>query len=467
MIREIREILSSYLRKHNDDRVDRLHYLHTVICLSVYLLFITSKSYYGEPIQCVVNNFGEASKYIHSMCWINGTFHSKELDVHDINYNEKEDKMDYYQWMVFIILFQSITFLVPSYIWSFFIYLNGFDMVHVTKDIIPKLYLEEYEGKSWFDTRKVIENITDHLKLSFLNQRPIVLDYNDIDDSETHNILLDKSEMPKRKRHSKLKTKSTFPLYFPYLLVKLIYIGNIVFNFFFLTHVFNFNYFEYGIKATNLKLQDSYALDKEYFPKKGFCSVKFYGKKYFNVGSYVCSLPINLFNQLFYLGFWYWLFFLAFVTICSLINWLGFLMKRVRRQFVLRCLQLNKYNNLIRSHTAAYYLNTNVSFDAADQFFLDKTGIKLMDNFDIFFRDVCSIDLIFSIKLIELNSNKLASRDILNSLWDEFLDLEDIRVKQIEKRPVVHIRRQKFHSLTPVYENKQQEIESNHNKNVN
>ena len=67
IIQEIRGIFSSFFQRYNDDSVDRLYYLHTVVGLSIYVLFITSKSYYGEPIQCVVNNNGEASKFIHSM----------------------------------------------------------------------------------------------------------------------------------------------------------------------------------------------------------------------------------------------------------------------------------------------------------------------------------------------------------------------------------------------------------------
>ena len=39
--------VNSFLRNYNDDIVDRFYYVYTVIGLSIYLLFITSKQYYG------------------------------------------------------------------------------------------------------------------------------------------------------------------------------------------------------------------------------------------------------------------------------------------------------------------------------------------------------------------------------------------------------------------------------------
>lgn len=61
---------SSYLRNYNDDVVDRFHYVYSVAGLAIYLVFLTSKQYYGEMIQCNFNKGafdGDTIKYIHSM----------------------------------------------------------------------------------------------------------------------------------------------------------------------------------------------------------------------------------------------------------------------------------------------------------------------------------------------------------------------------------------------------------------
>ena len=62
--------VNSFLRNYNDDIVDRFYYVYTVIGLSIYLLFITSKQYYGDLIQCNFNKDinAESMKYMQSMC---------------------------------------------------------------------------------------------------------------------------------------------------------------------------------------------------------------------------------------------------------------------------------------------------------------------------------------------------------------------------------------------------------------
>lgn len=66
---DILKQVSGFLSNYNDDAVDQLHYLYSVISLSIYLIFITSKQYYGDPIQCVFNSGtqSETIKYMHSM----------------------------------------------------------------------------------------------------------------------------------------------------------------------------------------------------------------------------------------------------------------------------------------------------------------------------------------------------------------------------------------------------------------
>lgn len=66
-IEDVLKTFRSFLRHGNDDFIDRFHYVYTVIGLSVYLFFITTKQYYGEPINCVVHGSGELVRFAHSM----------------------------------------------------------------------------------------------------------------------------------------------------------------------------------------------------------------------------------------------------------------------------------------------------------------------------------------------------------------------------------------------------------------
>ena len=129
------------------------------------------------------------------------------------------------------------------------------------------------------------------------------------------------------------------------------------------------------------------------------------------------------------------------MTILSTFHWLLMIIKPYRRRIVLNALQINQ-SDIRSSYIAAYYLHegTEVTYDLVDSFLLNKTGLTLMDNFELFFDHVCSIDVIFAARMIAINTNQLALRDIFNSLWDKYLDLEELR-SEVSGRPMFAIKR--------------------------
>lgn len=443
---DVLKAFTRFLKHGNDDYVDRFHYLYSVIGLSVYLFFITSKQYLGEPLTCMPHVNGDFNKYAHSMCWINGTYHfefknttASTLEIDPDRYKQ----IRYYQWIIFIILFEIALFTLPSLIWNFFMHLNGFDMIHVTNNVIKNIYLNEYSSNAnWSSTLKTIDGVTDHIQLSFLSQKK----------SSFHKKLnitkMRKSEKKSdekaylRQRYPNLKTKPAFPLYLPYLLTKLIYLGQVIGHFFMLGHIFDIDYFRFGPNVFQSIMNNKFKFLNEFFPKRALCDVQYFTKWKANQYTILCSLPLNLFNEIFYFGFWYWLLFIGLMTLCSIIYWLIILFKPYRRHVVLKALQISKAD-IKSSFIAAYYLNesNNCTFDSADAFLLDKTGLNLMDNFELFFNHVCSIDVIFAVKMISINTNQLAMRDILNNLWDQYLDLEELKTGNVKQRPHLTIRR--------------------------
>ena len=391
---------------------------------------------------------------IKKRCWINGTFYVKEPDESNLKYNRK---INYYQWIVPIIVFQCLLFSAPSLLWKFLIYLNGFDMIHVNKNLMRKLYLDEYSANlSWANTQKLIDNITDHFRMAFLKQKntmkkKFLLERDEIKSNEIKSSSLEKASL--RKRFPNLHTKPNFPLFFPYICVKLIYILNIFINFYFLSWIFNFNYFTYGYESLKMRLSpDEYSKEDEFFPKMAFCDTSFYPKKYTNVFSVACSLPVNLFNQLFYFVFWFWLIILAVITLFSIFYWMLLTNKWYRQRLVFNALQLDEKKNLGFSYTAAYYFTDEANIEYIDGMLEEKTGLTLKENFKLFFYHVCSCDVIFAIKLIALNSNSLAFRDILNNLWDHYLDLEDLKVREVKQRPSANLKRPAMAKLSQINE---------------
>jgi hypothetical protein len=247
-------------------------------------------------------------------CWLNGTFYVKEINGTLLDF-EYERHLNYYQWMVFIIIFKIMLFRLPSVIWSFFISLNGFDLSHVTKIVMNKVYLDEYlESKNWAKTKFTIEAIGDHLRMSFLKQKfqannkklfNIFKEKRSIVHAKKDEIKDPKALILHRLNSPNLKTKSSFPLFQPFLLVKLVYLANLGFNFIFLTKIFGFDYFTYGPNFVYLLATGKYQFMNEYFPKRGVCYTKIVSKDHENVITSICSLPINLINEYFYAAYWY------------------------------------------------------------------------------------------------------------------------------------------------------------------
>lgn len=152
-------------------------------------------------------------------------------------------RINYYQWMVFVLVLQCFLFSLPSYFWNYLLYLNGFDMVYVNKNIMQQIYLDEYvESLNWSKTQRKIESISDHIRMTFLKQKNAITDKFNIkvkDESKPNT----KEKADIRKQFPNLKTKRTFPLFMPYVLVKLAYMLVIVANFEFLSWRFGFNYY--------------------------------------------------------------------------------------------------------------------------------------------------------------------------------------------------------------------------------
>ena len=216
--------------------------------------------------------------------------------------------LNYYQWIVFILLFQVFLFRLPSNIWAFFIDLNGFELSFVSKSIMHKIYQDEYlEKENWMKTKGAIEAIGEHLRLSFLKQKfqpqkqfggfKLTLTRKKPNMSSE-----DKAKF--RQSYPNLKTKTSFPLFIPYLLVKLIYIANVIFHFSLLSAVFGFDYTMYGITFVYSLITGRYQFINKHFPKRSACYLQMLSKQADNQITVICSLPINLINEYFYAAYW-------------------------------------------------------------------------------------------------------------------------------------------------------------------
>ncbi|CAG2115907.1 unnamed protein product, partial [Medioppia subpectinata] len=101
-----------------DNNVFRLHYSITVILLLAFCVIITTKQYVGDPIDCVRSE-AIPQRFIRHIL-----FH-KEVGVDvvapgvDMESNQKEFRYHkYYQWVCFVLFFQSTLFYIPRWLWK-------------------------------------------------------------------------------------------------------------------------------------------------------------------------------------------------------------------------------------------------------------------------------------------------------------------------------------------------------------
>jgi cytochrome b subunit of formate dehydrogenase len=112
-----------------DNNVFRLHYKATVIFLVACSLLVTSRQYFGDPIDCIQRD-DIPQNVIDTYCWIHSTFtlpHALNKTVGDEVPHPGIDKYTpgeprvyhrYYQWVCFVLFLQAIMFYVPRYLWK-------------------------------------------------------------------------------------------------------------------------------------------------------------------------------------------------------------------------------------------------------------------------------------------------------------------------------------------------------------
>lgn len=71
------KVIKSFLKLEKvqtDNNVFKLHYKVTVALLLAFSLLLTSKQYFGDPIECDVGSSTIDKSFVNNYCWIFGTF---------------------------------------------------------------------------------------------------------------------------------------------------------------------------------------------------------------------------------------------------------------------------------------------------------------------------------------------------------------------------------------------------------
>lgn len=291
-----------------DNLIFRLHYKVTVIILIVSSLFVTSHQYFGDPIDCVMQDI--PSKVVDTYCWVYGTYTisnenkgiTGKIGQHFVQpgvTNYVKDSGDevkyhrYYQWVCLVLFFQAILFYVPRYLWK--TWENG-RIRMLTTNINASIVNTEHK-------KERVATIVEYFK----------------ENRCTHNYYLIR-----------------------FFICELLNLANVIGQIFLVDFFLGGEFSTYGIKVLKFSdLNPDIRTDPmaKIFPKVTKCTFNKYGPSG-TVQNFdgLCVLPLNVINEKIYIFLWFWFIILSLVTLIGFLYRILVLLTPKLRYFVL-CIQ--------------------------------------------------------------------------------------------------------------------------------
>ena len=379
IVNEIKTRFKNIKGHNNDDGIDRLSHVYTTVLFVVIALIVTTAHFVGKNIHCWIPaelNKDHYQHYLENYCWISNTylveFH-EELPKDIPNRIERE--ITYYQWVPVLLLFQAFLFKVPNVIWRLFHSHGGVSLHNIVE------LAEKTQATPPKDRKATIETLASIIDHWLMTERPW----------KDNRYTRARSKMSERCSFMFSKRSGNY-LAGMYLIVKLLYFANVVGQFFILNEFMATDYSVYGFEFLEKMRDGKPWRNSPRFPLVTFCD--FDVRQLQNVLRYTiqCVLPINLFNEKFYVFLWFWFFIVALLSGISLLKFL-----------------ITTCDNNSRSRFVKKYL-------AIDGHIQDKNSFdkKLSKRFaDHYLRE----DGIFVLRVITMNSTDLVTCDLVSELW--------------------------------------------------
>jgi hypothetical protein len=278
----------------------------------------------------------------------------------------------------FILLFQACCFLLPNVIWHTFSKSAGVDVTSLGKNAIA---LDNFDMER---RGKTIDQIARHIHIALSLKY-----YNDDEPTGRFSKINIARRLPCGRRHGNW-------LYIVYMIVKIIYLLNIIGQLFLLNNFFGFQQHAWGfefLKKFLLGEEDYSRIDKA-FPRVTFCDFRIRNlADNIHQHSVQCALPINLFNEKFFICLWFWLIILTVITFVNFVSWFKVIFTSYRKK------------------TMAKYLRSHNKLGTEE---------KDLQIFNSFITDYCHLDGAFIIEILRRNSNYITTSEILVALWSKY-----------------------------------------------
>lgn len=364
----------------DDDFSDRLNYRYTVALLTFFSVILTTRQYSSEVIRCWVPAHFKPSyeAYVSQICWVQNTYHiphNEQIPKTEIEREKSEIK--YYQWVSFVLLFQAFMFYVPRIFWGTFSSRCGLNIA----DLIQAA--DKYKAVDQFDKRHEFMNYM----VKSIDQ--LIDDQRRMERKTTRLSRLLNIIIPCSSRYN-----GNYIIML-YLITKIIYIFNTVFQVYLIGGFLgeNFMWFGYNFLSSILKGNGWTVSNSEYFPKVTLCD--FMIREIGNLNkshryTVQCVLPINLFNQQIFTVIWFWY--------CIVLAW------NITHLFVwIKKAHPNKAKKFLKQRTNLF--NENVKQKLVPK------------RFEHFLMKYLEADGIFILRLIGNNVSDYVATDLIENLW--------------------------------------------------
>nr|AFC34067.1 INX8 [Hirudo verbana] len=293
--------------KNNDDVIDRLSSKYTVISLIVFAVLVSLNQYVRNPITCWAPKqfHGSHTKFTNNYCWVTGTYYLpwREEVLKDQARNKLHHSVSYYQWIPFILLGQALLFYFPSFIWHALNSKSGVDADSILETA------HRLERTDSMETRnKIMRMMTKQID-RFLSSRKSFKDPREI------------------KLNSCMSRRGGAYLLALFLVSKVLYIANVIFQLITLSYVLGFKYSTFGIDMMIRYLHPNDWTEEDIvaFPRVTLCDFRIRGQDFHNVqnNTVECVLPVNMVNEKIFVFLWFWMVTVAFLSSLNLFVWMA------------------------------------------------------------------------------------------------------------------------------------------------
>nr|AFD29613.1 INX-13 [Schmidtea mediterranea] len=318
-----------------EDFSDRANFQGNIIVLLICMLIVSMRQYFMNPIICYISSVpggSNAEDYITNMCWVEGTvplnFSAKVPHKLEDWKLLQQDRMNYYQWIPFVLSLQAVLYYLPKLFWQIITYNRiGMDLEQLVKDA------NDANSEDDETRRKIIEHISRNIEIMLYGHRKIKT----LKETVGNRIF---RHVP-GKRNGNLLVSYYFLIKIAYISVGFIQLL-IMFHFLKLSRKEGYQLFGHRILRNILSGKDW--TETQVFPRVGMCRNALEQMGNTNNAVAQCLLPINMLNEKIYIFLYFFLSSVLFITIMSLPIWIyRVTCRKTQKHVVKQCLKMTDF----------------------------------------------------------------------------------------------------------------------------